>query len=1218
MEYANSFNNQLLNMENVKAMNKILTLGVAVVLFLISSCSNLDSVFKKEDWKTIGRGEINWDKTSVKLQNCFIVSNKQIEEGAYEFSFKAKAIGEDSEVQIWSGFGFNNRDNRYSLGLRGGNSNDIFLSKYQDGGNTMLLSHEALDFQPALNEWYKFRIVFWEGNIRVYLNDEEKPRIAVKDLNPINTASFVLGGAWTENEYKSFQVKSISKEVVNSYQKDSVQYATILSLNEKESIRIDQRKNYKPVVIDKLINQRIEVSLNGEWLFMPENNISSLNEAIAISSKDENWHLINVPTMWKPVKNWLHGYNRGVSDNFEKLEKDRCENYTFDYENSRGGYYRHWVYFPKEINNKKVFIDFSAVAKVAEVWINGVRVGKHIGMFGDFNFDISNFIHEGKNLIAVKVNDDISEKKMDGDEIETVAITVEVTKNMLNSMAKGMYYEDAVGIWQEVKLIISNDVYIDNVFAKTKLNNADLDITLANKGIDQQVEISAEIFDKKSNETLFKAENKKVSLLSNQNSKITISTGNVNAKLWSPKEPNLYSMKINVIQNGNIIDELIEDIGFRTIEVKGNRFYLNGKSYWLQGANHPPIGIAPNDEKLANTFFKLMHDNNQMVTRTHGTSITKVWADAANKQGVGISAEGTWPWVMLGKDMPPIYLLDLWKKEMVAIVKKYRNNPSILFWTLSNESYFTNSYHKESTQELKMKKWEVLSGLTKEIREIDPTRPISSTSGYIRYQPDYEEVLKPAGIDDGDFDDSHNSYFGWYNPDHFYLYDGKWTKEFYLSTGANLNRPFITQELSTGYPNNDTGHPTRDYIFKHHVPQAWVGDWAYEDHNPEYYLQRNAYLTKEIGEVIRRTSPNGAGVMHFANICWYRNVYNSDKIESYPVVSSMKKALSPVLISAELFGRNFYSGTSFDTKVCIVNDLENGNALEQGVLKWSIDFENETLSEGSLSTNKIEHYGREWNKIKINLPNTLPIDKAYCKLKFSLWIKDKKITENEYDLLLSNSNWVASKIESSKIIKLFDPMGSTKKVLTHLKVPFSEIDNLDAINADLLIVANLDGFENEPLKMQNIKEFARNGGKVLLIHPGNHIISLFPAKIESIFDKPGRIVNMHIPESNAFNNIEPLELSWWQPSNDIYPTACKRSYRLKEGLNENKLATFIEVHSYLGGNRGEKLNEMSGAPLVQFEIEKGIIIASEMDLNIGWKDPISGKVLSNIIEMLLK
>ena len=1192
-------------------------LGIFCFLVVLNfACSSPDDRLVKSEWELIGRGEIDWNTNSVKLKNCFIHS-KQINDDAYQFSFKAKATGEDEYVQIWSGFGFNNRDNRYVLGLRGDNSNDIYLKKYQDGGKTKLFAHKTLDFKPAKETWYELKVVFWNGHIRVYLNDEPKPLIVLKDSDPIKSSSIVLGGGWTENEYKDFKIKPINEAEIAIYLKDSIEYSSLLSLDKKEQIRSKQRTNYKPLKINQLNNKRSEISLNGDWLFMPESNITSLKEATNLNTQDEDWHIISVPNMWKPAKSWMHGFNRGVSDNFETIELKRCENYTFDYKNSNGGYYRHWVEFPDEIKTKRVRLNFAAVAKVAEVWVNEKKVGNHIGMFSDFEFDISDYVKGGKNLITVKVNDDISEKKLDGDDIETVAITVEVTKDMLNSIPKGMHDEDAVGIWQDVKVVISDDVYIDNVFAKTQLDKADLDVTLTNKGGNEKVFVSAKIVEKESNKLLFQSEKKEVNLLSKQDKKITISTGKVSPKLWSPKSPSLYTMKVNVEYNNKIIDELIEDIGFRTFEVKGNKFYLNGKPYWLQGANHPPIGIAPNDEKLANIFLKLMHDNNQMVTRTHGTSITKAWADAANKQGVGISAEGTWPWVMLGKDMPSMYLLDIWHKEMLAIVKKYRNNPSILFWTLSNESYFTNAYHKESSEELKMEKWKVLSDLTKAVRALDPTRPISSTSGYIRYQPDYENVLKPAGIDDGDFDDSHNSYFGWYNPDHFFLYDGKWTKEFYLSTGANPDRPFITQELSSGYPNNDTGHPTRDYIFKHHVPQAWVGDWAYEDHDPSFYLERNAYLTKEIGEVIRRTSPNGAGVMHFANICWFRNVYDASRIESYPVVSAMKKALSPVLISAELYGRNFYSNTSFNTRVCIVNDLENGNSLKEGILKWEILHRANKLSEGFVKTEKVNHYERLWNNVKIDLPSNLPVNKDNFILKFSLWIDNEKITENEYNLIISNKDWVANKNNRSKVIELFDPIGSSKKVLEQLEIPVVEIQDLEVIKGDLLIVANVDELKNTPNNWQNVVEFSKNGGRVLMIHPGKHILSLLPEKMESILDKPGRIVNMHIPESKAFIDINPLELSWWQPSHDEYPTVCKRSYRLKTNNPEAKLCTFIEVHSYLGGDRGAQLNKMSGSPLVEFTVGNGKIIASEMDVNVGYSDPIAGKLLMNLIDMLL-
>ena len=60
----------------------------------------------------------------------------------------------------------------------------------------------------------------------------------------------------------------------------------------------------------------------------------------------------------------------------------------------------------------------------------------------------------------------------------------------------------------------------------------------------------------------------------------------------------------------------------------------------------------------------------------------------------------------------------------------------------------------------------------------------------------------------------------------------------------------------------------------------------------------------------------------------------------------------------------------------------------------------------------------------------------------------------------------------------------------------------------------------------------------------------------------------------------------------------------------------MQVHSYLGGDKGAKLDKMSGSPLVKFKVGKGTVIASELELNIATKDPIAGKTLANLIEIL--
>ena len=1197
--------------------------NIAVIIILISlifGCKK-DNLLIKDNFKTIGRGEVKWKANSVLLKDNYVYSDKFLENGAYEFSFKVKPTTTEKEIQMWSGFGFSDRDNRYALGVRGGNNNDIYLSKYQDNARSNLLALEPLDFKPNPNEWHQIKVVFFNGNIRMYLNDENKPRIVVQDDEPLTKPNIVLGGGWTKNEYKEFVINALTEEKIASYKNDSLKYVRVTTVEEKEQKRKKERAVYTSKKIQKLKDGTQKISLNGNWLFMPEKSINDVKQINTKEYSDDNWHIMPVPATWTPVKNWMHGFDRGVSDNFERKEQNRCEGFTFDYKNVKSAYYRHWVHLPENINTKNTFLEFLAVAKIAKVWVNGNYIGSHIGTFGNFKFDVSKYIAPGENLITLKVDDDLSEKAADGDEVEEVAITVEVTKDMLNSLPRGMHNPGIAGIWQDVQLIVADKIHIEDVFVNTKLQGATINIDLANSGKSKDITVQTSIYEKdKKGTPLYQSKNVTKKLSENTTDNINLSVSDINPKLWSPEDPNIYTLQIDILEGETIIDTHKETIGFRTIETIGNKFFLNGKPYWLRGANHPPIGIAPNDTILANKFLQLMHTNNQMVTRTHGTAITKAWADAADKQGVGISLEGTWPWVMLGKEIPSSYLLGLWKEEMLSLVRKYKNHPSILFWTVSNESYFTNSYSSDAASGLRLKKWKIMSDLIKEIRKIDPTRPISATSGYIRVQSDYENVLKPAGIDDGDFDDSHNSYFGWYNPDHYFLYDGKWTKELYLSTGANKNRPFISQELSSGYPNNDSGHPTRDYIFDHYVPQAWVGDWAYEDHNPNYYLKRNAFLTKEIGETIRRTGIGAAGVMHFANICWFRNAYDANTIENYPVVSAMKKALSPVLVSAELYGRNFFSGDSLNTKIAIINDSEDGQSLDNGKLVWEVIYEDKVLSTGNIATEEVEHYERLWKNIKVQLPQKLPVPKAQCELRLTLQIDSKTITQNSYDLNICQTEWVIDESKQVNGVELFDATGQSKKVLETLKIDYKELKTLDSINGNLLIVANIDDKVLTSKEQSQIKTFISKGGKTLFLHAGKQLLSLFPEKVESILDKPGRVVNMHVPESPVFNDIKPMELSWWHSDNKTgYPQACKRSYRLKDIASSDKLVTFIEVHGYVGGDRGKRLNDLSGVPLAQFNYGKGSVIISEMEFNMGWKDPIAARVLmNNIIALHIK
>src|SRR5258708_258147 len=190
-------------------------------------------------------------------------------------------------------------------------------------------------------------------------------------------------------------------------------------------------------------------------------------------------------------------------------------------------------------------------------------------------------------------------------------------------------------------------------------------------------------------------------------------------------------------------------------------------------------------------------------------------------------------------------------------------------------------------------KWTVLDDMIRTMRNLDPTRPIVADSAYTRCEEDAKSktIRETNHFDDGDIDDVHR-YFGWYNPSFFHLYDGAFGRDLHTP-----GRPLISQELSTGYPRNDDW-PSRSYEFMRYVPQALVGSYAYEQNDPAIFMTRQAFMTKELAEVVRRTNREELnGVMHFAYLTWFTDVWKSRNIQPKITYYALKTALQPVLVS---------------------------------------------------------------------------------------------------------------------------------------------------------------------------------------------------------------------------------------------------------------------------------------------------------------------------------
>ncbi len=1208
---------------------------------------SLENDFSKQDevLKMVGRGDCYISDGILHSKSAYVCFGNP-EWKDYSVSFRARAPKNAEQVQIWAGFRAYNRFDRYVVGIKGGLQDDLYLMRLGYMGTDEFMGVRPLGFHPVPGEWYKIKVEVCGNRIRVFVNDEKIPHIDLVDKNSnlAPAGEVTLGGGWIETEFDNLVIAPMSENALDNVKRE--EYTKTITPQEKESKRQAERSQYKATVISKLSGSRTDISLDGNWLFMPEYQLDDKSKAVSATTNDQNWHVMSVPNFWNPIRIWLHGETmpsptgpqpKGVSDTYYQQETDRCEGYTFDYRKTESAWYRQWLELPREIEGKNLTLTFDAVSKMAEIYINGTLAAKNIGMFGEIKVEGSKLFKPGRNLLVVKVSRTIDSENSSADDLneaidfyyssvrkedEVIKTTgTAVTNNILKEIAHGFYGDHPAGIWQPVKLTITDPLKIEDVFIKPKLDGADFEVTVKNHSDKKKVvNLHTDIVDKETGAVLYEALSlAKLTLNANEEKLFTYHVDGLNPRLWTPQHPNLYDFKFRLVANkGEELDEKIEISGFRTFEVKDGLFWLNGKRYALRGGNHTPFALAPNDLNLANTFYQWMKAGHIDVTRTHTTPYNKLWMTAADRNGIGISFEGTWSWLMIHDSMPEQELIDMWAKEYLGVVKKYRNHPSLLFWTVNNEMKF---YDNDSDIERAKVKYRIISDVVKEMRKIDPTRPICFDSNYQAKgkKEKYGEAFMST-IDDGDIDDVHG-YYNWYDFSMFRFFNGEFQKQFKLP-----HRPLISQEMSTGYPNNETGHPTRSYQLIHQNPQSLIGYDCYDFSDPKLFLNTQAFITGELAEAFRRSHDQGSGTLHFALLTWFRQVYDYRNIEPYPTYYALKRAMQPVLVSAELWGRNLYAGEKLSTRIYVVNDKEDGTDLQPTLLRWH--FQDETgaiLESGSEELPAIKHYAHYYMEPDIQVPMRLPSNKVRGKLVLKLIENGIPVSENEYNLLLAQKTWNVGNVRTDKKIVMLDK-DDTKKILDFLNVDYQVVasvkEMLDAkLKADLCIVSGVTDCTDEERNM--IRTYQSKGGKLLFLNSKEAVKKIYPEHITGwIIPTEGDIVFMERSDAPVFDDIDVLGLRYFNNNKREMPVACNATLKINRNEKLTELAGQMKIHAYIDqGNpkdRIDRIDAIRGLTMLQIADGKGEAIISTMCTEKAETDPVAGKLLVNMINTILK
>lgn len=322
--------------------------------------------------------------------------------------------------------------------------------------------------------------------------------------------------------------------------------------------------------------------LNGNWKFNWVKQPSERPVDFYKTSYDvSGWKEIPVPSNWE-----MHGYGTPIYTNITYPIRNNPpfiqgqRGYTVEKEPNAVGSYRREFALPADWKDKEVFIHFDGIYSAAYVWINGKKVGYSQGSSNDAEFRITPYVKAGNNTVAVEVY-----RWCDGSFLED--------QDMFRLS----------GIHRDVYLVASPKVRLRDIHLTSQISDR-LDKA------ELKVKTDVHNYGKKVQEatvrvSLLNTEGKPVSSFIIPTGKITGGQENVcegtttirDPRLWSAETPSLYTVQLELLDAaGNVLEATSQQYGFRKIEIRNNKVYINNALILFKGANrhdiHPQFGKA--------------------------------------------------------------------------------------------------------------------------------------------------------------------------------------------------------------------------------------------------------------------------------------------------------------------------------------------------------------------------------------------------------------------------------------------------------------------------------------------------------------------------------------------------------------------------------------------------------------------------------------------------
>jgi beta-glucuronidase len=428
-------------------------------------------------------------------------------------------------------------------------------------------------------------------------------------------------------------------------------------------------------------------------------------------------------------------------------------------------YKKSFDYQPKP--DTRLFVYFGAANYLADVYLNGEKLGQHEGGFTPFNFEITKLVHDTGNFLVVKVDN-----KRRRDAVPTL-------------MTDWWNYG---GLTREVKLIETPATFVNDYMVQLQRgsqNHVTGWVKLSGAKLSQRITVR------------IPEAGVSKSFATDANGLATIDF-NADLKLWSPENPKLYDVFVEAET-----DQVRDQIGFRSIETRGTEILLNGRPIFLRGVcihEEAPLrgGRAYSREdavtllgwakELGANFVRLAHyPHNEFMIRE------------ADRMGIMVWSEIPVYWTIQWEN--PVTLENA-RNQLSEVIARDKNRAAVVIWSVANETPLSDA------------RLSFLRNLISHARRLDPTRLLSAAME--RHYLDDKTQL----IDDplGEFLDvlGCNEYVGWY--------DGLPEKADGLEWKSKYQKPLVMSEFggdaSFGHHGDAMTRWTEEYqenIYQHQI-----------------------------------------------------------------------------------------------------------------------------------------------------------------------------------------------------------------------------------------------------------------------------------------------------------------------------------------------------------------------------------------------------------------